>query len=193
MIVAAITNVVLNEVVAHSDYTNAVRPEYDSNDAIELYNTTASGITLTNWFLSDDIDDLRKWEIPGTNVIAASGWIWFDEVHDFHNPITNGFGLDKAGEQIFVSHLPGTDQDRVVDSLRFKGQENGVSLGRASDGDAYWFTLDPTTNAANALPVEHVVIRELVYHPIATLANPADNTIDEFIEIHIPTAQSVDL
>ena len=190
---AAITNVVLNEILAHTDYTNAATPEYDSNDAIELYNATAVDITLTNWYLSDDIDNLGKWEIPGTNVAAASSWVWFDEVHDFHNPITNGFGLNKAGERLFLSHLPGTDQDRVVDCLRFKGQENGFSLGRYGDGETFWFRLDPTTNAANASPVEHVVISELVYHPAPTAANPEDNTNDEFIEIHNPTAGPVDL
>jgi len=190
---AAITNVVLNEIRAHTDYTNAAMPGYDSNDGIELYNTTAGDITLTNWYLSDDIDDLGKWEIPGTTVVAATSWIWFDEVHHFHNPLTNGFGLDKAGEQLFLSHLPGTDQDRVVDCLRFKGQENDSSLGRHGDGGAYWFRTVPTTNAANALPAEHVVIGELVYHPVPTAANPADNTNDEFIEIFNPTAASVDL
>jgi len=190
---AAVTGVVLNEILAHTDYTNAAMPGYDSNDAIELYNTTAAGITLTNWYLSDDSANLRKWEIPGTNVVAASSWIWFDEVHHFHNPLTNGFGLDKAGERLFLSHLPGTNQDRVVDCLRFKGQDSDVSLGRHGDGGTYWFRLASTTNAANASPDEHVVISELAYHPAPTAANPEDNTNDEFIEIHNPTAAPVDL
>jgi hypothetical protein len=189
----AVTTVVLNEIQAHTDYTNDAMPGVDSNDGIELCNTTTDEVTLSNWYLSDDSDELRKWEIPPATVVAAGSWIWFDEVHDFHNPITNGFGLDKAGEQLFLSHLPMTDEDRVVDCLRFKGQENNVSLGRHADGDPYWFQTTPTTNAANARPAEHVVISEFAYHPAPTTANPADNTNDEFIEIHNPTDAPVEL
>ncbi len=61
----------LNEIASHTDYTG----EFDSNDWIELYNTTASPITLgVGWFLSDDDSNLRKWAIPtGTVVPAQAG------------------------------------------------------------------------------------------------------------------------
>ncbi|MHC4364653.1 MAG: CotH kinase family protein, partial [Planctomycetota bacterium] len=42
--------VVLNEIMAHTDYNS---PPYDSNDWIELYNTTGSTVNLTSdWYLS---------------------------------------------------------------------------------------------------------------------------------------------
>jgi len=184
------TTVLLNEILAHTDVNN---PPYDSNDGIELHNVTGSAVSLTNWYLSDDMGDLRKWGIPGSNAMAAGGWIWFDEMTGFHNPITNGFGLDKSGEQVFLSHLPGTAADRVADWVRFKGQENGVSLGRYTDGGAYWYALSPTTNAANAVPGGHLVISEIMYHPRPTVTHPEDNSNDEYVEIHNPTASRVDL
>jgi len=173
--------VVLNEVVAHTDYSNAVLPEYDSNDWLELFNPATSSVSLANWFLSDDKDDLRKWAIPPTNVLQAGAWVLFDEVSGFHSPLTNGFGLNKAGETVFLSHLPGGGLDRVVDAVRFKGQENGVSLGRYRDGETYWYALTPPTPwAANGMLTASVVISEFLYHPATT----GDEALVEFVEVH---------
>jgi hypothetical protein len=178
---AAITNVVINEITAHTD--TGMLPPLDSDDWIELFNASASSITLADWYLSDSAGNLEKWQIPSTNMINAAGWLTFTERTGFNPDGTNGFGLNKAGEQVFLSHMPGGESNRVVDCVRFKGQENGRSLGRHSDGETYWYALTPTTNAANAAPVQEVVISELMYHPPGTAADPGDNSSDEYIEI----------
>ncbi|MHC4498523.1 MAG: lamin tail domain-containing protein, partial [Planctomycetota bacterium] len=64
-----LTTVVLNEIMAHTDYSDPCYPNHDSNDWIELYNTTGSTVNLnSNWYLSDDIDDLKQWALPSTAI-----------------------------------------------------------------------------------------------------------------------------
>lgn len=182
--------VVLNEITAHTDYSNPAKPEYDSNDWIELYSTAATNGSLTGWFLSDDPANLQKWAIPSVP-IPSSNRLTFDEVTGFHSPITTGFGLDKAGEQVLLSFLPGTAADRVVDAIRFKGQENDFSLGRFPDGGEDWFTQQRTQDATNSGPVPGLVINEVMYHAPDVGTN--DNTLDEFLEVLNPTASTVNL
>jgi hypothetical protein len=182
-----VPTILLNEVVAHTDFNN----ELDSNDWIELYNPTDLPITLgPGWYLSDSsstYSNLMKWAIPTNTVIPAHGWVSFDEVTGFHFPTNTGFGLSKDGEQVFLSYLPGTAQDRVVDAVSFKGQENDWSIGRYPDGAPFWFGLTPRSrDAANAAPPARVTISELIYHPPDNVSgtNIFDNSLDEFVELH---------
>jgi hypothetical protein len=181
---------VLNEIVVHTDYTNAARPEYDSNDFIELLNPTSTNLNLAGWYLSDDPAQPNKWAIPAVN-LPAGGRIVFSEVGGFHDPITSGFGLDKAGEQVLLSHLPGGAANRVVDAVGFSGQENDRSLSRYADGGAWWHVTLPSSNSVNTAPIEGLRISEFMYQP--PLLGTNDNTRDEFIEVYNPTATTVTL
>ncbi len=170
--------VLLNEIFANTETTNGF-----SNDWIELYNPTTNDITLgPDWYLSDDGAALAKWQIPSGTFVPAHGWVSFDEVTGFHNPTNIGFGISSAGEQVFLSYMAGSAEDRVVDAVSFKAQENTSSAGRYPDGSPYWFTLASTRDLANALPQAGVVISELMYHP-PDIGGTNDNSQDEFIEI----------
>jgi hypothetical protein len=190
---AAPASVVVSEIRAHTDITDPQYPGYDSNDWIELFNPTGDSVTFSNWYLSDDVSDLKKWHI-GNRTLNAGQRISFDEMHDFHSPLTTGFGLNKAGEFVVLSYLPGDSRDRVVDCVRFKGQENEtvkgngqlVSLGRYPDGGTNWFTMLASRDSANTAPLNHVMIREFAYHP-------KDVNDKEYVELYNPLDQAVTL
>jgi len=185
--------VVINEVGAHTD--TGLPPPYDSDDWIELYNPLSAPVDVGGWFLSDDGSDLDKWQIPEGTTIGQYDFLLLTEMNDFHTNRMDGsgFGLSKDGETVFLSHLPGNGSDRVVDSIRFKGQEGGVSVGRHADGAAYWYALSPTTNGINAEPQSHVLISEIMYHPAPTASHPENNLNDEYVELFNPLGTPVDL
>ena len=183
-----VRDVVINEVQAHTDY-----PEpWFSNDAIELFNTAGSTIGFDYWWLSDDINLLKKWRIPTNLTLAAAQWITFDEVNHFNNPPGSGFGLSKGGESVFVSYLPTNGQGRVADCLRYDGLENSVSWGRYPDGQDAWYTMAGTLGSTNVLTIsEDVRITEIMYHPPPTPAHPEDNAFHEYIELANPTTATI--
>ncbi len=176
------TSIVLNEIVAHTDFLS----EFDSNDWVELFNRTDSPITLGDgWYLSDSADLLQRWQIPAGTLVPARGFISFDEVTGFNNPRGTGFSINKAGESMFLSYFPEGSPGRVVDAVDFKAQENDWALVRYPDGDDYWDAVGARTRGTpNAGPLGRVVISELLYHEggIPTDTVPADSL--EFIELH---------
>ena len=158
--------VVINELVA-----NGV-----GGDWVELHNPTGASVRLAGWYLSDDVTASAKWALPDVS-IPGGAFMSFDGFTEF--------GLSRDGEELLLSHLPGTGEDRVVDAVQFKAQESGVSLGRYPDGGPYWFRLTPTPDAPNADPLGGPVIDELMYHPV--------DPNDEYVEIYNSTDSPLDL
>ncbi len=182
----------INEIAAHTQNTDPAWPEYDSNDWIELYNAGTTDVNLSGYYLSDTAVDLKKWAIP-SQLLPARSWVVFDEVSGFRNPITQGFGLSSAGEQLFLSRLAGTGEDRVVDAFSFKAQEMGVTLSRVPDAGSFLARTLPSRKTANRGALRSVMISEFMHHPSPTVINPEDNSLDEFVEIHNRTDAAVEL
>jgi hypothetical protein len=186
--------IVINEVLTHTD-------DLIYGDWIELHNTTDANINISGWFISDDRDNLKKYEIQPSDpraTVPANGYVVFNVVEDFRNLSDPGshfqFGLSELGETVYLSsgssgELAGgycIDED-------FKAAENDVTFGRyikspASANDVDFVAMaSPTKGYANSDPnVGPVVISEIMYHP-------PSNGYAEYIELHNITAGAVGL
>ena len=185
------TGVVVNEVLAHTD-----APQSDS---IELFNTTASSINVGGWYLSDAGSDLFKYQISAGTIIAAGGYLVFNE-SDF-NVDSTGFALSGSqGDQVYLSR----EVAGVVlleDDVEFGATFNGESLGRLPDGTGRLNRLaEPSFGSANGIAnVGPLVISEVNYHPSdptgdALAIDPTLTDDDlEFIEITNPSGSAIDL
>jgi hypothetical protein len=162
--------VMINEFLAHTDLPDL--------DYIELYNYSTGTVNLSGCVLTDD-PDTNKFIIPTNTTIAANGFLVLYE--------TNlGFGLSAAGETIYFKNPQNT---RVLDSVRFEAQENGVATGRYPDGAPEFTRLQSKTlgasNARFRTPV--VVINEIMFDPVT-----ADDN-DEFVELYNPGTNAVNV
>jgi hypothetical protein len=174
--------VVLNEIVT--------QPLPAADDWIELFNRAQTNATLgAGWYLSDRAADLKRWAVPAGTVVPARGFVSFAGAGGFGQ----AFGLSHAGEQLFLSFLPGDARDRVVEALAFAGQEPGWAFARVPDGDGHWNYVTPRSpNTPNSQTPGRVVISEFLYHT-GFATNPADPAALEFVEVLNNTAAPVAL
>jgi hypothetical protein len=186
-------SVVINEALAHTD------PPLE--DAIELYNPTASPVSINGWFLSNSKDNLRRYQITNTAPIPAGGFTVIYE-YQFNNGTTNAFTLKAAyDDEIWLTAITNSVETGERATVAFGASINGVSFGRVptSQGVDFWpltarkFGVDnPTTLAqfrtgpglSNAAPViGPIIINEIMFHPPG-----GTNSTEEYVELRNNTA-----
>ena len=128
-----------------------------SSDWIELHNPTDSPVSVDGWHLTDDAEDLQKWQLPktvlesgGFVVIYASGRDLSDATSELH---TN-FGLNAEGEYLGLIRPDGSPAHAF--SPGFPAQRTDVSFGLAwTDGKAQAETItffaEPTPGSTNGI------------------------------------------
>ena len=184
----------LSEVLVRTAPDGAADP---TGPWIELVHTGAGSISLAGFYLSDDAGALRKWPLaeqiihPGQFLtLGAGGGLAL-------SPGGAPFALDGQGGNLLLSRFPADagegEGPRVVDSVRFMAQEQGLSLGRYPDGGDWRETMTPTRGGANRAPLARPIITEIMYNPRPQVEDPALETLLEYIEIHNPTGQTVRL
>lgn len=193
-------SVVINEILSHTD------PPLE--DAIELFNPTATSVDLEGWFLTDDIDIPGKYRFPSRYTLEPGAFaVVYEYQFNLDNPNVP-FALNSVrGEEV---HLLAAENGRpklFVDGFPFPAAENGVSFGRFPDGSGRlaflrkltfgsevradyppeWLSVfRQGTGAPNSPPrVGPLVIDRIMYHPV--------DSRHEFLAIKNITDQSVPL
>jgi hypothetical protein len=142
-----LSDVVINEIMAANSST-AADQDGEFDDWIELYNSTASEIDLSGYYLSDNKKNPAKWQFPTGTSIAANGYlvIWIDSDSTQTGLHTN-FKLSSAGEDAVLSK----PDETILDKISFPSVTQTVesSYSRIPDGigDFKWHS--PTFNRSN--------------------------------------------
>lgn len=160
----------INEYLAHTDDPDL--------DFVEIFNYSEAAVDASGCILTDD-RVLDKYVIPAGTMIPARGYLALDQT-------ALGFALNSGGEMIL---LKTPDGSRVIDAVRFGGQENGVATGRYPDAVSHFHPLrEPTPGSANAPhKTSDIVINEIMYNPLS-----GEND-DEYVELLNPGEAPVDL
>ena len=162
-----------------------------SGSWIELWNSGSASLTIKDWYLSDDTGNLKKWRLA-PQTLETKQYLVIDPNSGLDSAGGNSFSLKKDGGQLYLSYLPRIlGDDRVIDAVRFKAQESGITLGRFPDGGNYWYAMAPSRNAFNHVGNPHLVVDEVMYRPAVAASQKGDSTAEEFIEIFNPTDQEV--
>ncbi|MFG0245199.1 MAG: CotH kinase family protein [Phycisphaerales bacterium JB052] len=144
--------VFVNEWLASND--GVVVDEFgDADDFIELYNAEPTTIDLGGRYLSDDLTDRTKWEIPAGVSIEPGGYlvIWADDEPE-QGPLHATFKLSAGGEAVGLFDRDG-NQLAQIDAVTYTGQETDISEGRAPDASDCRQFFAPTPGAPNPLGI----------------------------------------
>jgi hypothetical protein len=128
-------------------------------DWFELYNASSNTVSLAGYFLTDELTNKFKFQIPSGVTIPPYGYllVWADNETQ-QNAVNTGdlhanFSLAKGGDSIGLF----TPDGLAIDSITFLGQITDVTTGHFPDGTGPLnFMFDPTPRAANYLPQPNV-------------------------------------
>ena len=188
-------------------------------DAIEIYNPTASAVSIGGWWLSDDFNNRQKFQVPAGTTVPAGAYKVF-----YAADLASGavpFEFNGAGDEAVLSAVDTSGNLTGCGSLvRFGASAENRSFGRvaatglncSSGGTEFWPLITHTfgqdnpadvatfrtgTGAANAAPkIGPITINEIMYHPpdlTVGTNTTVDDTRDEYIELYNITTNAVDL
>jgi hypothetical protein len=183
--------ILVNELLSNEDLP--------AGDAIELYNPTASAVSLSGWFLSDNFNLPAKYTIPFGTTIPAHGYLVFYATNSFGVNGTNSFELGARGDQAYLFSGDGVNLTGYAHGLSFGAADKNVTFGRYvnSIGEEHVVPMAINTfGAANSAPlVGPLVISEIQYHPpdIGIAGIGYNDTDGEFIELQNISANPVAL
>jgi len=122
----------INEIMPNN--VSAVMDEtYNYSMWVEVYNSGTSSTNAANYYFSDDITNLKKWE-PSSKTINAKGYsvLWFERNDLSAQHCT--FKLAPEGGVLYLSNFSGV----LLDSVSYPAQFRNVSYGRETDGADNW-------------------------------------------------------
>ena len=140
--------IVINELMA-SNAGSVMSPAINFDSWIELYNPTEQTINLSGMYLSNNENDLTRWQMPSDiGSVPAKGyvvvWLGSNDIKSNQAP----FKLDCDGGTIYLSNQDG----QLITSQQYPKALSRTAYARTTDGGEDWgWTDTPTPGASNTL------------------------------------------
>lgn len=143
--------IVINELMA-SNTKSFADPQGQYEDWLELHNLSDTAVNLTGMYLTDKIDNLKKWAFPANTTIPAHGYllVWLDEDGKAETGLHANFKLSRNGEIVMLVDTD-TRGNQVLDTVAFEKQEKDVALGRWPNGRGKLKQVQTTPGKENVL------------------------------------------
>ena len=148
MLAPTFGQVKLNEIQTSNSKTQMDPDFYKYKDWVELYNPTNSAVNLAGFYLTDNKDKPRKWQIPSGQTIAAKGFllIYCDGEDVVAKAMHTNFKLSSGGDVLYLY----SPTMFLADSVKIASIETDYTYGRLADGTGAWGALSkPTPAKAN--------------------------------------------
>ena len=172
----------------------------NASDWMEIRNVGDMPINLAGYYLSDDHDDLDRWQFPSVSLNPNEFLVVFASSQptqmyvDAGGHLHTNFALGASGEYVA---LTAPDASTVLSEYGAGGadyptQLPDVSYGMASDGVTVGYFLTPTPGVLNgndALsdPDRQIVINEIMYHAAGT------TDANDYLEIRNTGSEAISL
>jgi hypothetical protein len=140
------SQIVINEIMAANANMVIEADYYNFPDWLEIYNNGTSMINLSEYFLSDNKDELKKWQFPSVPLNTGQYYVVYCDKKGTGRHAT--FGLSADGETIYLSDNSGI----IIDQVKFGKQFSDVAYGRdPSNPDQWFFCSVPTPGGLNSI------------------------------------------
>ncbi len=134
----------INEFMAinHTNYED----DFGERSAwIEIFNTSYGTVDIGGCYLSDDPNNLKKYQIPKGDVLTSIKprqhvVFWADS-----NPTHGTFHLNFKIDDTHFLALTGSDGRTIIDSVSYPAQRANVSYARSEEGAGFWGFAEMTT------------------------------------------------
>ena len=138
--------IVINEIMAANATSLIETDYYNFPDWLEVYHNGSSTVMLSDYFLSDDINELKKWQFPYVSLSAGQYYVVYcDKIGTGRH---TAFGLNADGETIFLSDKSGS----IIDQVTYGKQFPDISYGRNPSDQGQWsYCSGPTPGGINTI------------------------------------------
>jgi hypothetical protein len=127
----------------------------ESSDWIEIFNEQSEEVNLAGWYLTDDANDLTKWQFPSRVLAGGSRLVVFASNKDragANDPeLHTNFKLTSSGEFLALVKPDGQSIASAF-SPTYPPQTTDISYGASPDGSVEGFLSPSSPGAANGTP-----------------------------------------